>query len=38
MFAVPIAAASAGYLSAKYNIDLVDKFQRSVYEKPEDDE
>ncbi len=38
MFAVPIAAASAGYLSAKYNIDLVDKFQRSVYEKPEDEE
>lgn len=37
MFAVPIIASTAGYLSAKYNIDLADMFQRSVYEKPEDD-
>jgi len=37
MFGVPIAASTAGYLAAKYKIDLVDIFHRSVYEKPEDD-
>lgn len=36
MYGVPVVSAAAGYLSAKYNIDILDKFQRSVYEKDED--
>ena len=38
MYGVPVASAAAGYLSAKYNIDLVDKLQRAVYEKPDAEE
>lgn len=38
MYGVPIAAAAAGYLSVKYNIDLLDKLQRAAYEKPETEE
>lgn len=38
MYAVPVVSAAAGYLSAKYNIDLADMFQRSVYEKTADED
>lgn len=38
MYGTPIASAAAGYLSAKYNIDLLDRFQRSVYENTSDED
>lgn len=36
MYGTSVLAAAAGYLSAKYNIDILDKFQNSIYEKNED--
>ena len=33
MYGVPVVSAAAGYLSAKYNIDILDRFQQSIYEK-----